>query len=449
MRTRSRLLLWLGMLAALACGRASAHDVPPSIVMLDLGRAAISAELKLPMSELGAALCLPLASSPAAALPQHGPLIAAYVGRWLQASTTDGRPYALQVEAVETETTANANWTSNDWVVVHARLTPPAGAGTDAFTLDDQVIVQRVLSHEILVYVRKDLRHGLVGDSPVAIGTAGFGNTRVTIDGSGGSWWQGFARLFSLGMHHIAEGPDHLLFLLALLLPAPLLARAGRRREAVPAGVAARRVIAVVSGFTLGHSLSLAAAATGLVAVPTRAVETLIAVSILVSCVHAWRPLFAGREIWIASGFGLVHGLAFAETLTGLSFDATTLAVSLAGFNLGIEAMQMAVIAAALPPLLLLVRTRAGAPLRLGGAAFAAACAAGWLAERAFGLANPLQALSDCLSPPPLWFAITLGLASAASLVRLVWKSRRQRAMPAGTGAEADTSLATCAPTGG
>ena len=436
MRTRPVILLWLATLLALACGSAGAHDVPPSVVMLDLGRTAIEAELKLPMSELGPALGVPLAASPSTAVPRHGPRIAAYVGQWLHASTTDGRPYALHVDTVETETTANANWTSNDWVVVRVRLTPPAGADTEAFALDDQVIVQRVLSHQILVYVRKDLRHGLVGDKPVEIGTAGFGNTRVTIDGSGGSWWQGFGRLFSLGLRHIAEGPDHLLFLLALLLPAPLLARAGRWREAAPGRVAARRIVAVVSGFTLGHSLSLAAAAAGLVAAPACAVETLIAVSILVSCVHAWRPLFAGRELWIATGFGLVHGLAFAETLAGLRFDATTLAVSLLGFNLGIEAMQLIVIAATLPTLLLLAGTRAGTPLRLGGAAFAAACAGGWLAERAFGLANPLQAVSDWLSPPPLWFALVLGLASAASLAVLAWRARRSAAAGAGVDLE-------------
>jgi hypothetical protein len=428
MRTRPLLILWLATFVALTCGHAHAHDVPPSVVMLDLGRSAISAELKLPMGDLGSALGLPPASSPSAAVSLHGPRIAAYVGQWLHASTTDGRAYALHVDAVDTETTANPNWTSNGWVVVHATLTPPAGADTQVFALDDQVIVQRVLSHQILVYVRKDLRHGLVGDAPVAIGTAGFGNTRVVIDGTGGSWWQGFGRLFSLGLHHIAEGPDHLLFLLALLLPAPLLARAGHWGETMPGRIAARRIVSVVSGFTLGHSLSLAAAATGWVAAPARAVEILIAVSILVSCVHAWRPLFAGRELWIATGFGLVHGLAFAETLAGLRFDATTLAVSLLGFNLGIEAMQLAVITATLPVLLLLSRTRARTPLRMGGAAFAAACACGWLLERAFGWPNPLQAVSDWLSPPPTWFALALGLASATSIVMLVRQALRNAA---------------------
>ncbi|MEP6501739.1 MAG: HupE/UreJ family protein, partial [Betaproteobacteria bacterium] len=270
-------------------------------------------------------------------------------------------------------------------------------------------------SHETMVYVRRDLRNGLVGDKPMLIGMAGFGNTHLAVDGSDGSWWQGVRRLFAMGMRHIAEGPDHLLFLLALLLPAPLLARGGRwvGRQGVRAS--ARTIVGVVSGFTGGHSISLALAAAGWVAVPTRAVEVLIAVSILVSCLHAWRPVFAGREVWIASAFGLVHGLAFAEVLSGLDFDATTLALSLLGFNLGIEAMQLLVIAATLPLLLLLGGGARYAVVRLGGAAFAAACATGWIAERAFGLANPLQPVADWLAPPPLWFAVSVGVASVAS----------------------------------
>ena len=156
-------------------------------------------------------------------------------------------------------------------------------------------------------------------------------------------------RQHSLGLHHIAEGTDHLLFLLAPLLPAPHLASraGGGERWGAARGVRAsvRAMVGVVSGFTVGHSTSLALAACGLVDVPTRLVEVLVAASILVSALHAWRPLFAGVEIWIAAAFGLVHGLAFAEVLSGLDFDGATLALSLVGFNLGIDAMQLAVVA--------------------------------------------------------------------------------------------------------
>jgi HupE / UreJ protein len=72
---------------------------------------------------------------------------------------------------------------------------------------------------------------------------------------------------------------------------------------------------------------------------------------------HAIRPLFLGKEAWIAVFFGLVHGLAFAAVLTDLGLNGWYRLISLLGFNLGIESMQLVVVAATLPSLLLLSRT--------------------------------------------------------------------------------------------
>jgi len=424
MRLRSVFALILPLLFAGLPGWVQAHDVPPSMVMLDIGRDAIDVELQLPLSELGAGLALPLAANPGTVVPQYWPRIQQYVEDGFQAHSQDGRAYRLHIESLVMKATNDANWSSNDWVVVRGKLQAPSGMSTEVFALDYQVILQRVVSHQALIYVRRDIRNGLMGDKPMLISTAGFGNTHIAVDGSGGSWWQGLRRLFSLGMRHIAEGPDHLLFLLALLLPSPLIARAGRWQAGKRIVASVRTIVSVVSGFTLGHSISLALASAGWVAVPTRLVEVLIAVSILVSCAHAWRPLFAGKEVWIASAFGLVHGLAFAEVLTGLDFDATTLMLSLVGFNLGIEAMQLLVIAATLPLMLLLSTTKPYASIRLAGAGFAAICAAGWVLERAFGLANPLQPVADWMAAPPVWFGWSVSLASGVALCVLLLGSR-------------------------
>jgi hypothetical protein len=135
---------------------------------------------------------------------------------------------------------------------------------------------------------------------------------------------------------------------------------------------------------------------------------------------HAWRPLFAGKEIWIAFTFGLVHGLAFATMLAGLSFDLWTLILSLLGFNLGIEAMQLLVIAAILPPLIVLSTTRGFSTLRIAGATFAAVCSLGWIAERAFQLANPIEPLAHWLAALPVGFVATVCMASTASMTLLV-----------------------------
>jgi len=97
-------------------------------------------------------------------------------------------------------------------------------------------------------------------------------------------------------------------------------------------------------------------------------------VSILVSAVHAIRPLFPGRETIIAASFGLIHGLAFASALNELGLRGFYRLISVLGFNLGIEAMQLAVVTITFPALLLLSRTRFNSPFRIAGAGFACEC---------------------------------------------------------------------------
>jgi HupE / UreJ protein len=224
--------------------------------------------------------------------------------------------------------------------------------------------------------------------------------------------FSGFAGSFHLGLRHIAEGTDHLLFLLALLLPAPLLAKGGRWSQRASVQRSLLQILRIVTAFTLGHSLTLALAAFGVVQLPSRPVEVLIAVSILISAIHAIRPLFPGREDVIAAFFGLVHGLAFASALGDLGFSSWYRLVSLFGFNLGIEAMQLTVVAITLPSLLLLSRTRAYALLRTVGACFAALAALGWIVERLLNIGSVTDPLVESVAHRAPWIAMALFLLS-------------------------------------
>jgi hypothetical protein len=221
--------------------------------------------------------------------------------------------------------------------------------------------------------------------------------------------------MFTLGMRHIAEGTDHLLFLIALLLPAPLLAR--RFRWSVYGSV--RRtlihILRIATAFTVGHSITLALGASGLLWLPSRPVEVLIAVSILVSAIHALRPLFPGREPVIAAGFGLVHGLAFATTLHNLDVGVWQRLASILGFNLGIEIMQLAVVCAILPSLLLLSRTSAYSAFRVTGALFAGFASLGWIAERIFGIPDFVDIVMDRVAQRGAWIAASLFVISVMS----------------------------------
>jgi len=119
------LLLLLGM----SCP-APAHDVPPSIAVLDIGRKAIDIELQLQLSELGVALTLPLTSSPSTVIPRYGSMIEQYIQDRLQVHGRDGSAFALHIASLGMRRTSNANWMSNDWLIVHARLQAPQDAST-------------------------------------------------------------------------------------------------------------------------------------------------------------------------------------------------------------------------------------------------------------------------------------------------------------------------------
>ena len=229
-----------------------------------------------------------------------------------------------------------------------------------------------------------------------------------------------FLGMFRLGVRHIAGGTDHLLFLLALLLPAPLLVSAKRWTRAAPLQTSLLQILKVVTAFTLGHSMTLALASFGVISVPGQPIEVLIAVSILVSAAHAFRPIFPGREAVIAASFGLIHGLAFAAVLNqaGLGYGARL--SGLLGFNLGIEAMQLVVVLATMPSLLLLSRTRWYSIARVGGALIAGIASLGWIGERLFDWGNPVDTFIESVAREAPWVACALFGVSL-----LCWIARR------------------------
>lgn len=228
-------------------------------------------------------------------------------------------------------------------------------------------------------------------------------------------WFHGFAGMYRLGIRHIGEGTDHLLFLLALLLPAPLLAVGSRWAGCSSVRQSLLRIVKVVTAFTVGHSLTLVLAALGFVHVPSRPIEVLIAVSILVSALHALRPLFPGREAGIAAFFGLIHGLAFATTLGELGLSRWERVASIFGFNLGIETMQLVVVAASMPSLILLSRTRGYSMLRIGGALFAVFASLGWIAERMLDIHTSVDVVVNSVASHAIWIAAGLFLISLLS----------------------------------
>ena len=199
--------------------------------------------------------------------------------------------------------------------------------------------------------------------------------------------WREFQAYAAHGVWHIWTGYDHMLFLLSLLLPAVLQRRQRRWHAATALRPALADVIKTVTAFTAAHSVTLSAAALGYATPPARWVESAIAASVIIAALNNVFPIVHGRRWLLACGFGLLHGFGFAGVLADLGLPAGARALALAGFNLGVELGQLAIVAAFVP-LAYAARTSRWYPrLALyGGSLAIALLATVWLAERAFDL---------------------------------------------------------------
>ena len=204
------------------------------------------------------------------------------------------------------------------------------------------------------------------------------------------SHWKQFLDYGSEGVRHIWTGFDHLLFLLSLLLPAVLLRSSVPGQHWQPAqsfAAAFLDVVKVVSAFTLAHSITLALAALSVVRLPSRWVESAIALSVVLAALNNIWPLVYEKRWVIAFCFGLIHGFGFASVLADLGLPPGSLLLALVAFNLGVELGQLAIVGIFLPSAYLLHTTRFYKGLILTtGSAVIALIASIWLIQRAFNV---------------------------------------------------------------
>lgn len=204
------------------------------------------------------------------------------------------------------------------------------------------------------------------------------------------SRWAQFLDYGNEGVWHIWTGFDHILFLLSLLLPAVLVRSSAAAQPWQPAASLRETfadVVKVVTAFTVAHSITLSLAALGIVTLPSRLVESCIAASVILAALNNLFPV-AYRARWsIAFFFGLIHGFGFASVLTDLGLPQESLLIALVGFNLGVEAGQLAIVSVFLP---IAYRLRATMFYRRGvlsaGSTAIVAVAGIWLVERALNL---------------------------------------------------------------
>ncbi|MES2612291.1 MAG: HupE/UreJ family protein [Pseudomonadota bacterium] len=292
-------------------------------------------------------------------IKQATPAVAAWVGKGIGWQCGDAvLAPAWRFEALEQRT---------DGRYIRMATALECGA-TQALALDYRLMQGIDPTHRLLV-------SGQLGGQPLAAVLAPDGRSRTDLRAVGGnlaseepaaarSGPATLAHFIAEGVHHILEGYDHLAFLLALLLPITLLRRGGaapsaQAAQAVPAAGpwgGLKALLLTVTSFTLGHSVTLVLAGLGWVTVSGNWVEPAIAISIGVSALLNLFPVKGLRSELLALGFGLVHGLGFSGALVEAGVSGGLLVWALAGFNLGVEAGQLMVVAVWCAVSLLLAR---------------------------------------------------------------------------------------------
>ena len=363
------------------------HQEPNSVLVMLIKSKGIETELLLPIAELEIAYGKRLSIEPEKTIQKQSKEIKTYILNHFKPETEDGKKWTVNIKDMSVGTSHRTSNGNKKVLIVHLLLQPPTDASTRQFVLKYDVILHNVLFHKALVWIKQDWNNGILGDNESEIGSISLDMEKniiapLNVNLKEGSAWKGFKSMVLLGVDHIAEGIDHILFLLVLLLPATLIARNKRWDKFGGAKYSIWRLVKITSAFTLGHSVTLLFGALGWLKVPPQAIEIFIAITILITAIHAFRPLFPNKEMFIACAFGLVHGMAFATTLTELQLETGKLILSILGFNIGIEMMQLFIILLVIPWLIILSAFPIYQWFRRMGATFAIIAALGWIAER-------------------------------------------------------------------
>ena len=373
--SRAAQWIWCCLALALLAGAAQAHKPSDSYLTVTVQDGRLSGQWDIALRDLDLAVGLDADGDGritwGEVRAQHA-AIAAYATARLQVQA-DGQPCSLTVGPQQVD-----EHTDGAYSVLPLQLAC-AVAAPKALSLRYTLLADLDPQHRGLLNLTVDgaSRSAILGpQAPLQ----SFSLARI-------SRWQAFVDFAKEGVWHIWIGFDHILFLLSLLLPAVGL-WAGRRWQPVDRlGQAVVEVLKVVTAFTLAHSITLTLAVLGLVSLPSRVVESSIAASVVLAALNNVWPVFHGRRWMVAFAFGLLHGFGFASVLVDLGLPQGALAVALAGFNVGVELGQLAIVAAFLPLAYALRRSwfyrRA---VLVGGSLLIAVLAGVWLAERALDL---------------------------------------------------------------
>jgi len=372
-----RLSLWLTQTLFLFCvaGSALAHQTGNSYLTVSEADGRLQLEIDFIVRDLGNLLQTPGQANEPPPAPDKLLSLQAPITTAIQKSLT----IAVDEQAIPLEFLTQSVVLHNDGLYVRQRLSG------SALPLDAKFIVVRYefftqndkLGRAFFKLVMRNDEISSVFDQTSSIQRFALGETKR---------WSTIGLFTKEGAKHIWEGADHLLFLLTLLLPGLMLTiRLPDASGNLPARnrAAEKFALKVITAFTLAHSITLACSVFGWVSLPDKLIESLIALSIMVSALLNLQKRFHISHWKLAFLFGLIHGMGFANGLKELGLSSSYFLETLFAFNLGVELGQLsAVILVAVPVLLLARQAEAKQRVLKYGSIAVLLTSMVWLAQR-------------------------------------------------------------------
>jgi len=428
------LLVLASVIVVGAATPASAHRNDESYLYLDVGDDSLSGRVEMPYPDLRAVFGLEIdgtADQLLAEFEANLPMLQTYADDNSRIGA-DGVVWPMRFDGVELLFDEGSDANGLGYVVLPFTVDLAAPSVPQVLEVTFTAFLEEIPDRNNITLVANDWKRGVFEEETNELLIHTVDAPSGDIDLGDASQWNNFRASIDLGVDHIRTGPDHVFFILALLLPAVLILVAGRWEPSPSFGYSLLRIVLVATMFTIAHSITFTLAGLDYLPLPpSKLTESVIALSIMLAALHNLRPILGHREWILAFTFGLFHGMGFAGLVEDLDINRSTQLVSLLGRNVGIEIAQLVIIFVTFPLLFLLRRTRAYMPLFTLVSLALAAVSAVWIVERVFELDLKINRAVDEALQWPRAFWVMLALTAAAAVYHQV-EQRRGRLLPVG-----------------
>ncbi len=430
---RSLTFLLVGVLAVVALADpVDAHRNDESYLYLDVGDNSLTGRVEMPYPDVREVLGLAIdgtAEELLAEFESNLDMLQQYADD-NTAIGADGAVWPIEYEGVELLFDSGSGPNGLGYVVLPFVADIGGVAVPQMLEVTFTPFLEEIPDRNNITLVSNDWKRGVFEEetNELLIHTAGSPSGEIDLGDS--SQWKNFRASIDLGVDHIRTGPDHVFFILVLLLPAVLVLVSMRWRPSPSFGYSLLRIVLVATMFTIAHSITFTLAGLDYLPLPpSKLTETVIALSIALAALHNLRPIFGHKEWVFAFVFGLFHGMGFAGLIEELDINRTTQLVSLLGRNVGIEIAQLIIILLTFPLLFVLRRTRVYMPAFTIVSIGLAVISGIWVIERVF---EQDLGINDGVENALAWpraFWVMLGLTALAAVYQQ-YEKRKGRLLP-------------------